>query len=460
MQRKTLFGNLLYAGRTCAALLLALWVGVGLQPPAAHAQQRRENRRLALTLRQAMDMALKNNLQTQLAREGILQAEGEKGLSLSALLPSLSGAAYQSNLTSNLAAMGMGPSTFPGLDPFVGPFNRFDARARVVQSVFNLASIRRYQASVHGLALARGQKHSAEQQVMIATVLSYLAVIEAQQSVEAAQADVDLAERLLELAKNQHDAGVATGIDVARAETRLAGQGVRLAQARTDADSARLNLLRVVGAPLSSELTLTDGMNFMPEAVPDCEETIQRALADRIEIHVAQEQLLAAKARKQAAAAGWIPSVSFMADYGSSGVTPRETSLPTRSVGIHVDVPIFDGGRIHSEYKIAASRLRQAELRLRDLKEVVEKEVRLAIDNLSTRREQVEASQKTLALAERELDLAGDRFRNGVGDNIEVLNAQTALETARRELVASLTLFNVARLNLVAALGHVEDFRL
>ncbi|MCL6614962.1 MAG: TolC family protein, partial [Firmicutes bacterium] len=91
------------------------------------------------------------------------------------------------------------------------------------------------------MSLAREQEHSAEQQVMIATALSYLAVIEAQQSVEAAQADVTLARRLLDLAVNQRSAGIATGIDVARAETRLASQQFRLAQAQTDLDTAKLN---------------------------------------------------------------------------------------------------------------------------------------------------------------------------------------------------------------------------
>ena len=443
-----------------SAALMALLIGTGALPPIVHAEQPVEEPLLALTLQQAMELALENNIQTQLAREGILQAEGEKGLGLSALLPNLSGSAYQSNLTSNLAAMGLTQSSFPGLHPFIGPFNRFDARIQLVQSVFNLASIRRYQASVHGLALARVEERSAEQQVMIAAVLSYLAVIEARQSVEAAEADVHLAERLLELAASQHNAGVATGIDVVRAETRLAGQEVRLAQARTEMDTARLNLLRVVGAPLASELTLTENMQFTPEAIPNREEAVFNALADRVEIQMAQEQLQIAEAQKRAATSEWIPSVSFIADYGSSGVTLTETNLPTRSYGIHLNVPIFDGGRIHSENKIAASRLRQAELRLKDLREVVEKEVRQAIDSLSTRREQVEAAQKTLALAERELELTRDLFRNGIGDNIKVVSAQTAVENARRDAVASLALFNVARLNLVAALGHVEDFHL
>jgi outer membrane protein TolC len=419
--------------------------------PAAH---------LSLTLAQAVDMALKNNLQAQLAREGVVQAMGEKGLGLSALLPNLSGATYQANLTSNLAAMGLTASTFPGLDPFVGPFSRFDARLQLVQSVFNLASIRRYQALVHGLALARAEQLSANQRVVIATVMSYLAVIEAQQSVEAARADVTLAERLFELATSQHKAGVATGIDVTRAETRLAAQRVRLAQARTALDTTKLDLLRITGASLSSEVTLAENMRFVPESLPDPESAVQKALQDRIEIRSGEEQVRIASAQKQAAVAGWLPSLSFFGDYGSSAVTPLVTSLPTRSVGIRLDLPVFDGGRTRSEIQVAASRLRQAQLRLNDLRAAVEKEVRQALDNLMTRKEQVEAAQKALGLAQRELQLAEDRFRNGVGDNVEVVNAQAALENARQGLVASLALFNVARLNLAAAMGHVEDFRL
>jgi outer membrane protein len=443
-----------------SVVFLAVLSGIVLLTRAASALPPQVEQSLNLTLQQALDLALKNNLRTRLARENIVQAGGEKGLSMSELLPNLSGAAYQSNVTSNLAAMGMGPSTFPGIKPFVGPFNRFDARIQLVQSVFNLASIRRYQASVHGLALARVEQRSAEQQVMIATVLSYLAFIEAGQSVEAAQADVVLAERLLELAASQHNAGVATGIDVARAETRLAGQEVRLAQARTDRDTARLNLLRVVGAPLSSMLVLSENMRFEPAALPDPEESVRMALTNRVELQSAQEQVQISRLRKQAATAGWIPSVSLFADYGTSGVTPMETNLPTRSYGVRLDLPIFDGGRTYSEAGMAASRLHQAELQFHDLQEVVEKEVRQAIDNLSTRREQVQAAQKALALSERELELTRDLFRNGVGDNIQVVNAQAAVENARQGMVASLTLFNVARLNLVAALGHVEDFRL
>ena len=77
-----------------SAALMALLAGAGVLLPAAQAGQSAAKQPLALTLQKATELALKNNLQTQLAREGILQANGEKGLSRSALLPNLSGAAY------------------------------------------------------------------------------------------------------------------------------------------------------------------------------------------------------------------------------------------------------------------------------------------------------------------------------------------------------------------------------
>ena len=72
----------------------------------------------------------------------------------------------------------------------------------------------------------------------------------------------------------------------------------------------------------------------------------------------------------------------------------------------------------------------------------------------------MQAAEKARALAERELTLAQDRFQNGVGDNVEVLSAQTALENARQSWVSSLALYQMARLNLASAIGHVSSFRL
>jgi outer membrane protein TolC len=411
-----------------------------------------------LTLAQAIDQALKNNLQAKLAEERTVESRAQRGIGLSALLPNVSGAAYQMNLTANLAAQGLSASVFPGIPAFIGPFSRFDARLEMVQSLFNLASIRRYRATRYGVQLAEEERRLAEQQVSTATTLTYVGVLEAGQSVAAAESNVQLARRLLDLATNQRNAGIATGLDVARAETRLASQQVQLAQAKTDLDTARLNLLRVIGSPLNAQLSPADAMRFEPQPPPEAGEAIRQALAGRLELSVASEQLRIAEAERGAAMGGWAPTVAAFGDYGSSGLKPNEVNLPTRTIGIRIDVPVFDGGRTKSEVQAAASRVRQAEMQLTDLRAAVEKDVRQALDNLATREDQMRAAQKNLDLAQREFSLAQDRFQNGVADNIEVTSAQTALETARQMAVLSLAQFNIARLNLLSALGRPGDF--
>jgi len=446
---------------TVAVLALEAWM---VAAPAAFGQGPASKEDVSLTLTQAVELALKNNLQSVVARERIAQAKGEKGIGLSGLLPNISGAAYQMSLTSNLAAVGLPVDKLPGLSAFTGVYDRFDARFQMVQSVFNLGSIRRYQAGSYGVVLAREQQRLAVQQVTTATAVSYLAVLEGEQAVGAAQANVQLAETLLSLANNQKSAGVAAGIDVARAETRLASQRVQLAQAQTTLDSARLDLLRIVGGingqPLASRVTLTDQMRFTVEPNRDAVLAVTQALTDRAEVSVAEQALKIAEAQRKAAGADLLPSVSVFGEYGSSGLKPNDVNYPTRSVGVRIDVPIFNGGRTRSEMQIASSRQRESDAQLRDVRAAVEKDVRQALLNLKTREEQVRSAELAASLANRELVLAQDRFENGVADNIEVVNAQTALENARLILVSSLAQFNIARLNLASALGHVEDFRL
>ncbi|HWQ54108.1 MAG TPA: TolC family protein [Bryobacteraceae bacterium] len=245
----------------------------------------------------------------------------------------------------------------------------------MVQSLFNLGSIRRYQASRYEVDLAEQQRRLAVQQVTTDTALAYIAVLETGQSVNAAEANAELAQQLLDLAVSQRQNGIATGLDVAPAETRLARQQVRLAQTRTNQNTARLNLLRVIGLPLSAPVLLADSMKFEPAVPPDPGDTVQQALDERLELSVATTQLRIAQAERIAAMGDLAPSVSAFGDYGASGLKPNDTSMATRSIGVRIDVPIFNGGRTRSEIQAATSRVRQAEMQLSDLRTAVEKDV-------------------------------------------------------------------------------------
>lgn len=413
-----------------------------------------------LSLEQAIQLAVQNNLATLLAQERRREAVGFRQESRAGLLPNINATSYQASVTQNLAALGFQPGTFPGLtSTFIGPFNNFDARLRLVQTIFSLSAIRNYEVGRAGVRVAELQEQLAREEVASGTALTYLEALRADRAVAAAQANVELAQALFTLAQDQRNAGVATGVDVTRAETRLAIEQVRLAQAQTSSVQAVLNLQRVVGLPLESSLTLTDQLRFTDDTLPPVETAVAEAGQNRREVRIAEEQIKTSELERKAVRAEFLPSVEFVGDYGVSGITPTNTALPTRRAAIQLNVPVFNGGLTQGRLAVATSRARQTELELGNIRGQVEEDVRLALATLRTTGVQVRAAEQSVTLAQRELDMARDRFRAGVADNLEIINAQTSLANARDVQVTALALYNAARLNLASALGRAEAFR-
>jgi len=413
-----------------------------------------------LSLEQAIALAIDNNLATLLAKELENEARGFKQQALSGLLPNISGTAYQASLTENLAALGFTGARFPGFtSSFIGPFKNFDARARFQQTIFNLSVLRNYQAGRAGVRAAQYEEDIAREQVATATALAYLENMRADRSVSAAQANVTLGEALLKLAIDQREVGVATGVDVTRAETRLAQEEVRLSRAQTDDEEARLQLQRIVGLPLGSHFTLSDPLLFSVETLPAIETAVATAEDTRREVRAAEAQLNVSELEARATHAEQLPSLEFVGDYGISGITPVSSALPTRRYAIQLDVPIFNGGLTRGRIQVANSRQRETELQLASVRGQVAEDVRLAYAALRTTADTIRAADQAVTLAERELDMARDRYRAGVGDNIELVTAQTTLADARLDQVTALATYNGARLNLAASLGRAQQFR-
>src|SRR5260370_28932328 len=109
----------------------------------------------------------------------------------------------------------------------------------------------------------------------------------ADRAVATAQTNVTLAQTLLKLAQDQRDAGIATGVDVTRAQTRLAQEQVRLLRPQTDSEEGRLQLQRIVGLPLGSPLTLTDLLHLELVTLPPIETAVAQAQDTRAEVRLA-----------------------------------------------------------------------------------------------------------------------------------------------------------------------------
>lgn len=427
-------------------LLLCLILKTGKAEPA-----------FPLSLREAIALAIRNNLATLVAEERQHEAAGRQQEALSQLLPNFYATASQTNLTSNLAATGF-PAKSLGISPLIGPYNNFDARLQLAQTLFNLSAYRRHQASQVDLRIATLQTELTREQIAAATANAYLNVLASLEAVQASKANVELAKSLVKLAGDQHDAGIATGVDVARADTQLAAKQVSFAQAVTATNQAQLQLKRLIGIPLASALSLTDSLEFKLPHPAILDSLLAQAFANRVELKIADQEVNFNNYTLQAAQGEKIPSLGFTANYGESGNTWGTLALPTRALGVHMDIPIFNGGLTEGRIVEAKSRKREAELTERDTRLQVEEDVRLALQTLQTTTDEAQSAFESLQLAERELGLARDRFAAGLSDNIEVIQAETALENARNAKVAAFADYNRARVNLASSLGQAQNF--
>jgi outer membrane protein TolC len=409
---------------------------------------------LLLTISDALNRALANNLGVLLAEEGIGRARGARWRAVSELLPNVNGRISEARQVVNLAAFG-----FPlpaGIPPVVGPFNLFDARVYLSQSVLDFKARNDARAEAHNVAAARYDYKSARDLVVLVATISYAQAIASSARVDAAHAQVDTAQALFTQATDLKQSGIVAGIDVLRAEVQLSTERQRSTSAQNELEKAKLQLARLIGLPLGQTFTLA---NELPDVgLPDMtlEQALARAVKTRPDYLAALERVKAAEATRQAAAGEMLPAIRVTANYGDLGVSPSD-SHSTYNVAGAVDVPIFQGGRSRGRLLEADADIRRRRADADDLKGAIYYEVRTALLDLQTGREQLQVGTRARELAASQLTQARDRFAAGVAGNIEIVQAQAAVTQANDEYIAALYTTNLAKGSLVRAIGIAEE---
>ncbi len=428
--------------------------GAGALPEPARAMA--TSSAMGLTLNQAKAYAVAHQTAVLLAQEQLNESADRAREVRAGLLPSMEFKTYQIRQTENLKAIGI---SLPGLPVVIGPFDTFDARVRLTQRVFDLTQIYSLQAANDAVEATRWRTLATEQQVAGAAALAYVELLRSRASVVAAQANQTLAQQLLQLARDQQGAGVSTGVDVVRAENALSRNALYLRQARQLESSADTRLHRALGIDMQTTLRLTDnlptGGEDMTSAPPQAQ-SIAQALDSRPELQALQQVVSQRRQERRAALAENVPAFSLAGDIGSSGVNPTHYDYRTYSYGIQMTLPLAQGGAMNAREDAAHSRERQAELALLDTQQQVEEDVRLALIALETSQEQLQTAHTGLALAVRLEEQARDRFSSGVADNLELVDAQTNLASARSADIDAEAAWRMARINLDLALGRLD----
>ena len=404
---------------------------------------------LPLSLDDAIQRGLRNNLGLILQSSSERQANGERLQQLQSLLPTITGSASITVEQIDLAAYGL---KFPGINPIIGPFQVEDFRAYLTQNLVNLNAFQIYLASKHSFQATKLTAQDARDLVVLTVGNAYLLCIADEARIKAVQAELDNAKLSFDQASAAHEAGTSPRLDVLRAQVDYQSEEQTLIAAVNELAKDKLALARTIGLPLDQKFDLTDAAPFQALDTPDPEAAFQQALKQRKDLAAAAEQTKAAEATRKAAVDDQLPTLSVNGNFGDEGETVGHSHGTYTAVG-QLSVPILQIAKIRGEKEVAGAQLDQSRAKLSDQVQQVNADIRDAILDIKTAAKLVDATKSNVDLAREALSDAQQRFKAGVDDSLAVSQALATDRQAEEQYISALYQHNVAKLSLARALG-------
>jgi outer membrane protein TolC len=408
-----------------------------------------------LSLDDAIQRGLKNNLGAILSATQTEQVRGQRLSQLQSLLPSVTFSAQEAVQQVDLAAEGL---RIPGFPVIIGPFGYTDLRAYLSLSLLDLKSLHEYLSTRHNFNAAQLSAQDARDMVVLTVGNAYLLVLADQSRVDSVDAQVATAKVSLDQAIARHDAGTAPRLDELRARVDYQTLQQQSIVSRNQLEKDRLALARTIGLPLDQKFNLTDTAPYAAFDQIDVTAAIRDAHANRKDLAALVEQTAAAQEQRKAATAERLPTVKFAGDYGDIGVNVLHSHGTGDAAGT-LSVPLFKEFGLRGDAAVAQAQLDTSKAQLSDANAQVDADVRDSLLDIASAQQQVQVARSSVDLATQELSDAQQRYASGVSDNLAVSQAEQSLAQANDQYVASLYRHNIAKLNLARAVGAAQDYK-
>lgn len=306
----------------------------------------------------------------------------------------------------------------------------------------------RYQKNIADLNV-----YKTEADTKLAAVQAYYQYLEAIKLAEVqAQSVTDYASHLNNV-QQQFDAGIVAKLDVLSSNVSLANAKQKSIAADNTRDVAEANLNNIMRVPMNTTLKPLDKNFPEPEFDLTMEQAILMAQKYRWELVEADYGVKAAEASLRSAKAGYLPTVSVGGGYSWKEASVTAVDKDDWAVKGGLSWSLWDGGATQASVKKADAAVKTAQETLLQAREKIELEVRQDYLNVLSYKEQIRAAEASVAQAEEAYKIATVRYSSGVGINLDVLDAELALNTARTNYITALYNYNIGLATLEHAMG-------
>ena len=310
-----------------------------------------------------------------------------------------------------------------------------------------------YQAAKLQYEAGKKELNAAHEKLRMDVIEAFYRVLIAQEFVSVAEQSVELVKKQLGIAETSFDAGVATNFDVLRAKVQLANAESQLIRAKNGVKTAQNAYKTLLHLPLSDEISV-EGSFEITEIEAQLDELIKLALEKRPEIsrtqlneQAGQKQLSIAKTRS-------LPDLAFFSNYQISHNERLTEMNRIWSLGLQINIPIFDGFASRAGVKQSESVLKQLQLGTKQVMSTVEFEVRNAYLALLEAKTLIDVQRETVTQAEESVRIANLQFENGMITTVGLTDTQLALMQAKVNRLQALHDYVVGLAKLEKAIGQ------
>ena len=422
---------------------------------------------LQISLDDAIQRGLRNNLGLKEAENGQKALHGERNEALQEFLPTIWLTGDTGYYMHDLAALGFGPKVideftplFPGGKPPAGLSaitrdDLTDGQIHFTQTLFSGPVIHAWKAAGAAERASYFSMMSARGEVVQQVAFAYLRALADESEVQNSLALVAQAHTLFEHQEAAHAAGTAANLDELRAHVQLEEQQQALIAAQNSRAKDLILLKREIGVDPAQEVALTDPAPYADLAEQSIEEVRALAYRSRQDYQNLQNQAIEYKAAHAVYRSERLPTLSFNSYYGTSTVNGAGTHGNWMAVGT-LSFPIFREARLRGDEDASKAQMDAINAQLTDLRNHIDEQVRAALLDVDSNRKLVEVARSNVDLATRALSDETDRVNAGVDDNLPLVTAQATLATAQTNFVESLYQYNVSKLLLARAAGVLE----
>jgi outer membrane protein len=408
-----------------------------------------------LELATVAELALCNHPQTRQAWANVKAQAAQVGIAKSAYLPAatLTGVKTTGSYDSTV-------TNYPQLDYQIHSASH-DVAINLSWTLFDFGARQASLESANQLLMAANATQDATLQTVFANATQ--AYYDAQSANGALHASLDAeqtAKESFEAAEAKYKAGVGALADKLQAQTNYVQARLNRVKAEGDVKNAQGTLANAMGLPANTEFTLAPISTVLPgtEFIESIDKLIELAKHQHPSLLSAQAQVNAATADVAAAKADGLPVLSLVGNVDRNkqpGQYSIDTTTGTNTIGVQLKIPLFDG--VAHSYRVQAAKAK-LESKLADLANT---EQQIALDvwknyqTLATETDNLTNSKELVDSATQSFNVARGRYKSGVGNIIELLNAETALANAQQQNSLFLSNWCTARIKLAASLGQL-----